>query len=74
MDVKDTDFGSDMIEGWRDWPKEQLGGWWWGDGEYSCHCRKCGGYYVGGKRSWNCYPCALKRQEEEVQNNLGSGI
>ncbi len=54
------------------WPQSPLRGWY--GGNYWRKCMSCGDSYSGGKRSTQCYPCALKANEYEVEVNLGSGI
>lgn len=64
-------FAIDIINKQKDWPLNTvIGGWC--SGWYSCRCRECGEEFIGDKYSFECYPCASKRLQDNVSS--GDGI
>jgi hypothetical protein len=56
----------------KSWPQERLLGW--AGGNYTFKCHICNDYFMGDKRASMCYPCAVKREKEMIDDNKGSGI
>lgn len=38
----------------------------WAPGEYLNYCRFCFSYFIGDKRAYSCYDCAVKGKHERL--------
>jgi hypothetical protein len=68
--TKEGVFSNENIS--NSWPKERKLGW--AGGDYTFKCLVCKDYFIGDKRASMCYPCAVKREKEMVEDNKGAGI